>query len=299
MMTSKKIYMNVLKDILVEIRITSYIKNLVLFFPLFFSKNISDTKLLKVNVLAFLSFCCISSVIYIINDIFDINEDRQHPRKKHRPIASGSISIKLGLIIALLLFIISIGLGILINNSFLLLLSIYACITILYSVKLKQIAIIDAFIISGGFLLRVYAGSVSIGVYISGWLILTVLFATLFLGFAKRFTEKKQVKRSNNQNSRIVLDSYTLDFLRNAIWTMSSLTILFYTLWIIHISDASTVSPLLLSSIVLVIFGFLEYINALEMGAEGDPTIMLYSNRRLQITVILYLIEIYFILYYN
>ena len=172
------------------IRPHHWIKNLLLFAALFFSKSFFDTSKIILALEAFTLFSLLASSIYVINDIFDVERDRQHPTKKNRPIASGEISIKRAIIIALTLFFIAMTGALLISLNFAYVLLAYFIINIFYSAKLKHVVIIDAFVVAFGFVLRVVAGALAIDVRVSHWILICTFTLALFLAFGKRRGQK-------------------------------------------------------------------------------------------------------------
>ena len=265
------------------IRLKHWIKNLIIFIPLFFSKTFYVSQIYN-TFLGFISFSLMSSVIYIINDIKDIEKDRKHPIKKNRPLANNSITIKESLIIAIILFIISIIINSLITksiiNSTLIYLIIYAVINIFYSFGLKNIPILDVFLLASGFIIRIYYGAEIISVNVSKWLFLTILSASLFLGFNKRRKEK-----NISLNTRKVLEEYDINFLNNTVNIFSTLLIIFYSLWAFEQNN-----NLIIYTVILVIYIILQYIKVFEQEDIDDPVQIMYENKTLMFTTIIYII---------
>lgn len=172
---------NRLGNILNLIRPTHYIKNLFVLLPLFFSAQITNNQLLYNALVAFFSFCLISSSVYVFNDIYDASEDRIHPEKKNRPIASRVISVPFALSIDVVFTIAGLSLAFLINYQVLFVLIIYKLINILYTLILKRIAILDVMVLSLGFVLRLYAGSVSTGIQLSEWIIILTFLLSMLI----------------------------------------------------------------------------------------------------------------------
>ena len=195
--------MKKIKIFLELIRAKHWIKNVLLFIPMVTAKLINFNNL-YITSLGFISFSCLTSFVYIINDIKDIEKDKLHPRKKKRPLPSGKISKNIAIYIAILMVITSITINIFItkslfNLSFIFLI-IYLLMNLGYSFGLKDIAVLDIIILASGFVLRVYYGAEIIDVNVSNWLFLTILNASLFLGLGKR---KKEFE--TNKNARKVL----------------------------------------------------------------------------------------------
>ena len=259
-----------MKKYLKLIRINHWIKNFLIFLPLFFSLSFQTENIIK-TFMGFISFSFISSFIYIINDIKDIEKDRKHPRKKNRPLASKSISLKQGKIIACLLFVSSLILNFIVNkriDSSLTFLMLYIFINIAYSFGLKNIAILDVVLLASGFVIRVYYGAAIIDVEVSKWLFLTILNAALFLGLGKR---KKELLA--DRSVRDVLKAYDEKFLNNFINIFLSLVIVFYSLWAIE-----QTSKYIFLSIPILIVIFMKYMLIFEKNEEGDPVTLLFQN---------------------
>ena len=263
------------------IRAKHWIKNLLIFIPLICSGFINAENVLNL-IIGFFSFSFISSFIYIINDIKDIEKDKLHPRKKKRPLPSGKITKKRAIIIAIILLIASLSFNYIIykeilNVSFYLLLA-YMIINVLYSMGLKNIAILDIILLATGFIIRVYYGASIINVQVSDWLFLTILNASLFLGLGKR---KKEL--INNKDSRKVLKEYNESFLDKFQYISLGLMLVFYSLWTIE-QDIKFLSL----TIPLLIIIFMKYCLIIEKSDEGDPTTILYQDKMLLFLCLIY-----------
>ena len=164
-----KIYFNLL-------RIPQWIKNFFVFVPLVFSQHLFDYNFIRLSLLGFIIFSVISSSVYIINDLIDMNEDKLHPTKKFRPIPSGLISNRKALMAAIILAFISFALLTFTNLLFSITVLLYFTMTFIYSISLKKIVILDVFTIAAGFMLRILGGAFIINVEISSWLVLTTMF---------------------------------------------------------------------------------------------------------------------------
>ena len=232
----------------------------------------------------------LSSFIYVINDIKDIEKDKLHPTKRNRPLASGKIKKSTAICIAVLMLILSISINILINNnvfniSLYILLS-YIIINILYSFGLKNIAIVDILLLASGFILRVYYGAAIINVEVSDWLFLTILSGSLFLGLGKR---KKELITS--EKSRKVLQEYNEAFLDKFQYVTLGLMLVFYSLWVIE-QDIKYLS----FTIPLIIIIFMRYCLIIEKSDEGDPTTILYQDKFLIVLSLIFGISMIFFL---
>lgn len=263
------------------IRIKHWIKNILIFLPIICAGLLSVDTILNTS-LGFLSFSFMSSFIYIINDLKDIEKDKNHPRKKNRPLASGAIKKSTAIIIAVVMLILSLSITIIINkgvnNLSLYLLLSYMIINIGYSLGLKNIAIIDVVLLASGFIIRVYYGASLFNIEVSNWLFLTILNASLFLGLGKR---RKEL--INTKESRIVLKDYNESFLEKFQYLTLTLTIVFYSLWAVEQNV-----KYLYFTIPLLMIIFMKYCLFIEKNDEGDPITVLFEDKVLIILCLLY-----------
>lgn len=265
------------------IRVKHWIKNGLIFLPLIFSKSFLWTNIFD-TVLAFFAFSLMASFIYIINDIRDIEKDRKHPRKKNRPIASGAISIKKAICVAIVVLVLSIILnyfstGVVFSPALICLLS-YLIVNLCYSFGMKNIPILDVVLLAMGFIIRVYYGAAIIDVPVSNWLFLTILNASFFLGLGKR---RKEFKIKDEV--RAVLKNYNEKFLESFMNICLTLVIVFYSLWTVEQNN-----QYLFLSIPLLITIFMQYMLYMENSDEGDPITLLFQNKSLLITAMIYVI---------
>ena len=288
--------MEKLKNYLKLIRIKHYLKNFLVFAPLLFSGNFFEVTLLLKTLLSFIAFSFTASVVYIINDIRDVEKDKLHPIKKERPIASGKVSKKEGIILAILLFIISIFINWNISTSpisFIILLS-YLLINIAYSFGLKNLPIIDILILSIGFLLRVFYGAVILNLNVSNWLYLTILSISFYLGLGKRRNEIDKSK-----NSRKVLEHYNRNFLDKNMYMCLALTIIFYSLWCVDPINSLRFGDLnyLLFTVPIVMIICMKYSLNIEGDSFGDPVDVVFSDKTMLALIIIYGLCILLLLY--
>ena len=266
-----------------------YVKNLFVFFPLFFALKITDIELIKDASIAFLSFCFAASTIYIINDIRDIEKDRAHPKKKKRPLASGEIKVMTGIAVAAILFFFSIILAIISGQNLLMIISIYIVMNFFYSFGLKNISIVDIFIIAIGFLLRLLAGTqfgAVEGVVPSHWILIMTFLLSLFIAFAKRRDDL--VLAEKGVSVRKSISGYSMDFVNNAMSVMSGVLIVSYLLYTV---DPDVVSHFnteyLYVTTIFVILGVFRYMQiALVFKKSGSPTDILFKDKFLQLTIV-------------
>lgn len=265
-----------IKAYIKEMRVKSWLKNLFVFCPIVFSLELFQwDKLMKAAVLT-LSFCLISSAIYVFNDINDVENDRKHEIKKNRPIASGQISFPKAWVLLVCLTIIGLGIAVLVNIYSFLLIVAYVIINVLYSKWLKTKAVIDCFCIAIGFILRVMVGGTIVTAGVSNWMFLTVLALSLFMAFGKR---RGELSSYAGGETRTVLDMYDLNFLNGIVFMCAGLTVMFYSLWSI------SQKPRLVYSVPIVFFIITRYLLLVFKGrAEADPTTLLLSDKTLLVS---------------
>jgi len=248
------------------LRPVQWLKNLMLFFPPFLGGTFFSVCLVPQALLPFIAFCTASSATYILNDLFDKENDRHHPDKRTRAIASGRVSATTALLIVALLLTCSVAIGRYLSSEFLLILAAYVVISAAYSAKLKEIVLVDIFCITAGFLLRLQAGGVAFNVAISEWLFLSVFLLSVFLSTGKRLAEKQHLGEVAH-NHRKALSAYPKEFLEGTMYMTGGAVLVTYTMYVI-----TRQSSLLLYSVPLCCFGLLRYILRVQSGKGGDPT---------------------------
>ena len=272
-----------MKQLYYLFRVNHYIKNLLVFAPLLFTSGLSDLSKLVLSFKAFIIFSLIASMVYIINDLFDIKFDKKHPQKrKLKPLASGKISISFAYFSIAILSIISIF--ILLNNKNLInVFLIYIIMNVLYSFFLKFIPILDIFILSFNYILRVYAGSVIIDVPLSNWMAITIFAGAIFISALKR----RQEIIIHGTSSRPVLKKYSINYLNKIADYSAILSIVFYCLYVISVNEK------LVITIPLVLFGILRYSYLSESKNFSDsPIDEIIKDKQNLILVIIWLILI-------
>lgn len=248
------------------LRIHQWLKNLMLFFPPFLGGTFFYDYLTPRALLPFISFCLTSSATYILNDLFDKENDCHHPDKRTRPIASGKVSSASASMLVAVLLISSMMIAWNVSGTFLLILAAYFGISVAYSAKLKEIVLVDIFCISAGFLLRLQAGGVAFNVPISEWLFLSVFLLSVFLSTGKRLAEKQHLGDAAHHHRKSLL-AYPKGFLEGTLYMTGGSVLVTYTMYVI-----SRHSSLLLYSVPLSCFGLLRYILRVQSGKGGDPT---------------------------
>ena len=288
-----------MKNYLKLIRVKHWLKNFLVVLPLFFSINLFNTNLIYKCIIAFIIFSFSSSIVYIINDLSDLEKDKLHPIKKYRPLASNKISKKNAISIIIILILLLVPLiGLLYklqNNIFVILIPIiYIVVNILYTKLLKNVPIIDVTIIVIGFLLRVLYGGVSIDVQVSKYLYLMIIFGSYFLGFGKRRNEIIK----NGYKSRKVLSMYNKDFLDKNMYAAFSLAIVSYTLWCV---DPTTIARIgndyVFWTIPLLMIILQLYSLNIEGNSHGDPIEVVINDKKLLVASIIYIVVMGGIIY--
>lgn len=286
-----------IKVLFKALRPHQWIKNGIIFAALVFDRQLSNWNGLLRIALGMLIFCAISSAVYLMNDILDIESDRQHPKKKNRPIASGQLPIPTALITAIILGVVGLIGAFLLSPGFFGVILTYVLIQIAYSTFLKNQPIIDVMVLASGFLLRVGAGTTLIDVErFSPWLYMCTGLLALFIGFGKRRSELSVLKESAGDH-RLSLRGYTIPLLDSLITIVSTATLMAYSLYTISAPNISDDHGMLIT-VVFVIFGLFRYQYLLEVKEEGGaPVEVLMHDRPLQITVILWGLSILVIFY--
>lgn len=290
--------MEKLKNIIALLRFKHCIKNLLIFIPLIFTGRSIDFEKLLYVFLGFISFTLIASTIYIINDAKDLQNDKLHPTKKNRPLASGKIQILEGSIYAICCFLISSGLitYLIIYHkiSFLALLNllVYFILNVAYSLGLKNIPIIDIIILMGGFLIRVIFGAVLAGTYVSSWLYLTIMSSAFYFGLGKRRNEIRMIETGKNGLTRAVLQKYSLNFLDKFMYLCLGMTCVFYALW-----AKEYPSPYMIWTVPMIIIIFMQYGLDIEGAYDGDPVEVIFADKKLIIFCLIFLCMLFGILY--
>jgi 4-hydroxybenzoate polyprenyltransferase len=287
-----------INNILRLARVQQYIKNLFIFVPLFFAGQITDLELLLNVLIAFIAFSISASSIYILNDSLDIEEDRQHPQKKFRPLASGDISKKTALVLMFIFFIIGISMMGALSFQAFVILGAYITLNIVYSYYLKHIAIIDVTIIAIGFVLRLFVGSVVAEIQLSLWIILMTFLLSLFIALSKRRSDFLIYLNTGNK-MRNVIDGYNLKFTEGAMVIMASVVIVTYTFYATSIEVVQRVqSEYLYLTTLFVILGIMRYLQVVFVENEGSsPTKIVFKDKFMQITILAWTLSFSWILY--
>ena len=276
------------------LRVQQYIKNTVIFAPMFFSFHISLEQTIHIFI-AFCLFSCTASSIYIFNDLMDIEQDKAHPTKKYRPIACGEVSIYKAKTIMLALITFSLLSAYFFNTNLFYVLCSYLSINILYSIKLKHIGIIDIFTIASGFVLRLFAGSLVIHITLSMWIIIITFLLAIFLALAKRRDDV--LLNTLGKETRKNISFYNLEFINAAMVLMSAVVIVSYIQYTVsdHVMDKLNTHYLYLTTF-FVILGIMRYMQITFVTQKsGNPTKILLEDNFLKITILSWIFSFIFI----
>ncbi|MDR1810437.1 MAG: UbiA prenyltransferase family protein [Prevotella sp.] len=273
-----------LLNIIKLLRVNQWIKNFLIFAPLFFAFRLPETETVVELLYAFLGFCFLASAVYIINDWCDIEADKLHPRKKHRPLASGAIGKKEAAAILACLFTAGIAIYVfLIGLPYAtILLLAYFAMNLSYSLKLKQYAILDVSIVAIGFIIRLFIGGIVSGAFLSYWIIiLTFLFAMLLVLGKRR--HDITIFEETGQKMRKSILGYNAEFLNAIIVVVVAVLCICYILYTISPEVVSKNGENLYLTSLFVILGLFRYLQVLYVEKKGDsPTVLIMKDRFLQ-----------------
>ncbi len=293
--------MTKLKAFIKLIRVQQWVKNSFIFLPMFFGLRITEFGLLVNAIWAFFGFSLVASAVYVFNDWLDIESDKLHPKKKDRPLASGVVTKTEALVLISVLILAGVGIYVVFINNFFatLLLSFYIIQNIFYTIKLKNIAIVDITIIAIGFVIRILMGGVVTGTELSNWIILITFLLALFLGLTKRrddvliFLKTGDLTRKN-------IGGYNLEFLNASMTIMSSIVIVSYIMYTISPPVMARVGNYLYLTTFFVILGIMRHLQIVFVEQKsGDPSKILLGDRLLQLIIIGWIVSFIVILYFK
>ena len=286
-----------IKDYIKLIRLKHYIKNLLIFVPLFFSGLYKDTNNIWICLAGFLLFSFVSSMIYVFNDICDAPKDRLHEVKRNRPIAAGRVGVLEAYILIGILATISLGMVVILfvlraNTWTILLVILYVILNVLYSVWLKHVVLVDVIILVSGFLIRLFFGALLINCVVSNYLYLTVMSGAFYMGFGKR---RNEIMKSD-KNTRNVLKFYNKDFLDKMMYVCLTLTVVFYSMWTVDPKVIVNIHyNLLIWTVPIIMIVLFQYSLIVEKDNFGDPVDVLISNKPLLLTCLFYVLFLFII----
>ncbi len=275
-----------------------WIKNSFIFLPLFFSGEVFNAQKLLACLAGFIAFSFIASSIYIINDYRDIEADKKHPKKSLRPLASGAVSTKAALTLFVMCVAFGIAIAALIKIKFLFVLMIYFLMNLGYSFGLKNISVLDIVLVAMGFVLRIKGGGVIAVIGISQWLMIMVFLLAMFMAIAKR-RDDVLIKLDSGLDMRKAIKGYNLEFLNAMLSLFTGIIIIAYLMY--------TISPEVMQhwhtyrlyyTALFVIVGLMRYLQITFIEKDsGSPTDLLYKDKFLQATLVLWIISFYSIIY--
>lgn len=286
-------------QIIITMRPKQWIKNTVVFAALIFSQHLLNPSYLLKSFITFSIFCILSGSVYLINDIMDIEEDRFHPDKKRRPMASGKLKVTTAFIAAVAMATCSLVVSYYLDLIFGMITSVYFISNLAYSRYLKSIVIIDVMVIALGFVLRAVGGGIVIHVEISAWLIICTTLLALFLGFGKRRHELILMEE-NAKNHRQILSEYSPYFLDQMISVLTASTVVAYALYTMSPEVQAKLHTTHLNlTIPFVLYGIFRYLYLIhQKKSGGNPTSVLFNDKPLLINIVLWMITVCIILYF-
>jgi 4-hydroxybenzoate polyprenyltransferase len=289
-----------LRPALQAMRPHQWVKNLLVFAPLLFTAQRGSVDSWATAITAFAVFCCSASSIYLLNDIVDRDEDRHHPKKRHRPIASGALPVNAAYGLLAVLLVSAGALAQLVPTrplNFAAWPAAYLALNLLYSFWWKRLVVIDCMCIALGFQLRVHAGAAAISVEASHWIVLCTFFFALFLAFCKRYEELGRQSEASGQ-TRVTMKDYTMPFLNMMIGPLAALSIVTYALYTVseetirrHGTDA------LMYTVPVVTYGVFRYLYLVYRKSEGgDPAKLLFRDMPLVASGLVYVVLVWLLL---
>jgi len=311
---------NSLRDIFRLLRPRQWIKNFALYAALLFSGQLFNPNLFILTTYGFIIFCALSSSIYIINDIFDVEKDKIHPFKRFRPIAHNDVSVNVAVFLAAVLAFFAFIFSIIIDPAFFIIALVFFILHIAYSAYLKHIEIVDILTLAAGYMLRVFAGEVISNTHISAWLLLSVISISLFLAIGKRRSELTLLSHQPNQagvllSTRKTLSHYSDKLLDIYLSIFATSTFIAYSLFTflenpLGLQFNFTFFPAdaigtylqrkwLMVTIVPVAYGLMRYLQRIYEKHEGEsPERVLFSDRPLLVSVVVWTILVVVLLYF-
>lgn len=277
-----------------------HVKNVFVLLPLFFAGGFTDTSLLIPSIAAFLAFSFTASGIYVLNDLMDVEEDKIHPEKRNRPIDSGRVPIPQARIWCAFLVAFGLGTAASLSLKTLAVLAVYAILNLAYSLKLKQVSLLDVTLIATGFVLRLFVGSVAADIYLSNWIVVLTFLLALFLALAKR-RDDVVIHAKTGKQMRIAAAGYNLEMLNSAISLLAAAVILVY---LQYTTDTSITERLgsehLYLTTLFVILGILRYMQiTFVFEHSGSPTRVLLEDRFTQLNLLAWFFTFGWILYFS
>jgi 4-hydroxybenzoate polyprenyltransferase len=285
-------------EVVKSLRVQQWIKNLFVFAPLIFSQNVFVLPLLIKTMVAFVLFCILTGAAYILNDIQDWEEDKLHPVKSQRPLASGRLEKSQALIACVFLIILGLTGAYFLNVHFFIVLLVYLILQIAYSGWLKHIVIIDVFLIAAGYFLRVIAGGLAIEVQLSPWLFICTILLALFLALSKRRHELVLLDKKAEIH-RPILKEYTPQLLDQMIAVVTASTVISYCLYTVSSETVAKFGTInLVFTVPFVLYGIFRYLYLVHQKDEGgSPEALIIKDKPLLADLFLWIVTAMLILY--
>ena len=279
------------------LRPPQWVKNLFVLVPAVFAHRLLHGPALERALLAFAAFCAASSAVYLLNDLRDREADRQHPLKRHRPLAAGTLAPGPALAVALLLAVGALASGVLLGAAFAAVVGLYLLLNLAYSWGLKHVVILDVMIVAIGFELRVEGGAAAIGVAVSSWLLLCTLFLALFLAFSKRRHELETLADGAAVQRR-VLSNYSAPFLDQMINVVSASAVVSYAFYATAEETVSQHGRGLVYTVPFVLFGVFRYLYLIyQDSGPRNPTETLLTDPPFLLNLLLWGLAVLWVLY--
>lgn len=282
------------------LRIPQWSKNLFIFLPLFFAVRLQEpARLFNVSI-AFLSFCLLASAIYIFNDLYDLAEDRQHPKKKYRPIPAGKVTKRSAISLMVCLFAIGLSIAYVLSLHMFYLCLLYIILNMAYSVKLKHIPILDIMIIAVCFVIRIFVGGVVGDVPIYMWIVIMTFLLALFMALGKR-RDDVLIFIETNQMPRKSIDGYNLNFIDAAMIIMATVVLVAYLMYTVSpdITIKFKTNKLYITAI-FVLMGMMRYLQiAMHDKNSGSPTEIFLKDFFLQMSMVGWLASFALLIYFK
>ncbi len=268
-----------------------WLKNVLVVTAPLAAGRLLETQVLIGSAIAFVAFCLVSASVYLVNDVRDVEEDRLHPKKRFRPIASGELDPRAALVLATLTAVLGLGLGFATSLPLGITLVVYVGLQLLYSAFLKHLPVVDLAMVSSGFLLRAIAGGVASEIALTQWFLLVAAFGSFFMVAGKRYSELKAL--GSGAGTRRSLTRYSESYLRFA-WMLSAVMVLIsYSLWAFQNPGGGAFGiPWTAISIAPFTLGLLQYALEVDAGSAGAPEDVVLHDRVLQGLGLIWLVVI-------
>lgn len=279
-------------------RLKQWTKNGFIFIPILFDRQLTHLEALTRVLLTFALFCLMSSAVYVLNDIVDVEKDRKHPKKKNRAIASGQLPIPVAIVAAIILPVVALSGALLLSLPLALVMGAYYAKDLAYSFKLKNIVIVDVLALASGFILRVLAGAVVITLTtpFSPWLYVCFGSLALFLAVGKR-RQELVLMADNAKEVRAVSKDYNMPLLDDMMRMVTTSSVIAYTLYTVE-AQSNLGGPLMLLTVPFVVYGIFRYMYLIHVKGEGGtPDEVLFKDKALLADIILFVFTVWVIIY--